>query len=210
MFGAEASGDFTGGYSEFYDERGGMGGLGDVDIGMGSLLYTPSTASVGSGSTYWPGDVSSDAEALNYIGYTTGPVKPSTGSQQGDMAAQSGAWDGNFKEAVKTFQIDHLLTPDGWIGPKTRAAIGLAVAAKNASESPIQPPIPPSPAPPFPGLPIPPPAVIPGLSPPMIPQPGGGGGPAPSHASPEPNYLLYGGVAVGALALVAGAYYLLK
>lgn len=154
------------------------------------LAYTPDLSAVGSGSAYFPGDVTGDAEALNVLGYLTDTdpywqsgtnqaVHPSTGSQAGDMAAAAGAWDPNFQAAVTRAEAAYGLTQDGWIGPQSRTALVQGVAAWNTANSPIAPPQPVSPTPPAPN--VTPPAVIPtpvpggGLLPP-VPEPSSNGG----------------------------------
>lgn len=158
------------GWGEYYDERG-MGGF--VQQSMGSvssppLIYVPNLQSVGSGSAYWPGSVSNDAVALNYLGFIPDAIlptlSPSTGSQAGDMGQSAGAWDQDFITAVKDFQGLAGVTQDGWIGPQTRTALAAAVTAKNLSASPVAPPMP------LPAIPI-----LPNGPPPIAPVPGGGG-----------------------------------
>ena len=202
------------GWSGYPDER--MGGLGDM--AMAGLNYSPSFSDVGHGSAYWPGDVSADAAALNYIGFLpdvyAAQLNPSTGSQQGDMNGAAGAWDPNFRQAVTDFQDSAGLTADGWIGPNTRRALAVAVQAKNASDSPIAPPYIPPPVAPAPGIPN----VIPNITPP---QPAGppvlplpavpGASPAqPASAHGETDWALYGGIAAGGAVLLGLAWWALK
>lgn len=188
----------------------GWGGYPDAQMsGLGSLTaapmtYTPNLGPVGSGSSYWPGDVSMDAAALNYIGVTPDSLllRPSTGTQAGDMAASAGAWDPNFQAGVKAFQGANGDTVDGWIGPQTRTSLAAAVTAANLKASPIAPPQPISPTPPAPD--VPPPGVLP--------SPGGGGGGSPD-LPPDltPSFLstTTGKVVVGlgVAAVLGGVYY---
>lgn len=204
------------GWSEYPDSSiGSLGMLGYLGaIGaMGSFAYAPNLGPVGSGASYYPGDTSADAAALNYLGFYPELYFKShigtEGSQKDDMADGAGAWDPTFQTAVKDFQASASgLTVDGWIGPKTRTALAAAVAVKNASAQPLIPPGPYTP----PASPLPtPPAVIPPFVP-NVPV-----GPSPSPVSPSQpaaaksdNTLLYAGAAVGAAVLGLGAYYLLK
>lgn len=207
----EGSGDYgDNGWGDYPNAQ--MSGMGA--LWTPPLSYAPSTASVGSGSAYWPGDVMADAEALNVLGYlsdtsaywepgTSTPVHPSTGSQSGDMSAGAGAWDPNFQAAVKAAQAAYGDTQDGWIGPQTRGSLANAVAAWNQANSPIAPPQPLSPTPPAPDVPDP--SVIPG-----------GGGPSPSPSEPAApgsiqSYLTPRNIAIGlgVLVLAGGAYYFL-
>jgi hypothetical protein len=188
------------GWSGYYD---GSDVMGDLVMAMSGLDYRPSLADVGHGQGYFPGDVSEDARALNFLGFLPddflAELRPSTGSQKDDMSASAGAWAPGFRTAVKDFQSAKGLTPDGWIGPNTRARIAAAVTVKNASESPIAPPF----IPPPPGV-IDPPApaiIVPPISPPAPAKPG-----AAPAAKAETPWLLYGGIAAGVLLLGGLAY----
>lgn len=174
------------GWGDYYDERGMSGFVQMGDMGSVSnapLLYIPNTNAVGSGAAYFPGDVSSDALALNYLGFIPDALLPqlarSTGTQGGDMANGAGAWDQVFQQAVRDFQGVAGDTVDGWIGPKTRISLGAAVGAKNLSASPVAPPQVLPPVPVIPGTPIIPIAPVPGSPLPSQPgvlvQPSGGG-----------------------------------
>ena len=182
--------------------------------GMGSLTaapmtYAPSLASVGSGSSYWPGDVSHDALALNFLGFIPdqimSSVKPSTGSEAGDMAANAGAWDPTFQQGVKDFQDVNNDTVDGWIGPPTRTSLAAAVIARNLQSSPLVPPQPVTPTPPAPG--VPPPGVLPS---PFNPQPYTPPAPAPGAQAAATPWLMYGGIAAAALAVVGVGWWALS
>jgi hypothetical protein len=198
----------------------GVGGM--AALWTPPLSYTPSLTAVGSGSAYWPGDVTADAQALNVLGYLTDTdpywvsggntaVHPSTGSQAGDMAASAGAWDPNFQAALKLAQAAEGATVDGWIGPQSRGDLANAVAAWNQANAPNAPPQPVSPTPPAPN--VPPPAVIPvlpgngGLLPP-VPEPsnnGGGSTPTGPIAWFEGlSTIAKVGVVAGAVAVVGG------
>lgn len=177
------------GFSDYYDATA------EQTPGISGLDYNPSTASVGSGVQYFPGDVSQDAAALNYVGFLPEQylltLNPSTGSQKSDMSAQAGAWDPAFRQAVKDFQEASALTADGWIGPATRTRLKLAVATKNALGSPIAPPY------------IPPAPPIVGPSQPS--SPSSPKAPAPA-AEAKPNYALFGGIAAAGAAALYGLY----
>lgn len=173
------------GYSEYYDATA------EQMPGISGLSYSPSASSVGSGSAYFPGDVSQDAAALNYTGFLPDQffytLKPSTGSQSGDMNGQAGAWDPAFRQAVRDFQMSAGVTADGWIGPATRTRLKLAVETKNAMSAPNAPPfIPPAPSP----------VVVPPVAPssPTAPKPA-------QAAESKPNYGLVAGAAAAVAAL---------
>jgi len=120
---------------------------------LAGLDYNPSTASVGTGASYFPGDVSADAAALAYLGFLPAGVAllPSTGSQSGDMNAAAGAWDPAFRAALGAFQQTAGINVDGFIGPISRGKLKIAVDAKNAANPspppPASPGVNPAPAP---------------------------------------------------------------
>lgn len=200
-----------GGWSGYPDERGGtyMFGMGAVDAAP--LSYPLNTTPVGSQASYWPGDVTADAHALNFLGFIPdtyfSQLKPSTGSQQGDMSASAGAWDPVFRQGVTDFQDSVSITTDGWIGPQTRTALAAAVAVHNAQATPNQPPFVPPAVIPVPGVP---PAVPPAV------QPGGGLLPPvpnpmvqPASAQSSTPWTTYALIAGGVVALGAAAYLLI-
>lgn len=172
----------------------GWSGYYDAGLGMSGLDYVPSAADAGRGSSYWPGDTSGDAKALNYLGFFPDVYLEAhvgtTGSQAGDMGQNAGAWDPAFRQAVSDFQaVTSGLTVDGWIGPNTRRKLGEAVAKKNATESPIAPPF------------------VPGVIDPVS--------PVPPAVKPQPKQDDGGGfpwllAALGVAVVGGGAYYLLK
>lgn len=181
--------------------------MGALVQSMQGLSYTPSLASTGSGAAYWPGDTSQDAQALAFLGFMTPAAAAAhvgtSGSQAADMSRATGAWSPPFKAAVLAFQQSKGLAADGWIGVNTRTGLGVAVAAKNATESPIAPPF--VPPPPTPGPPSPLPAVVP-----PSPSPELGSGPKPQGmvdkfmAMPLWQQIAIG---AGALAVVGGGVY---
>lgn len=140
-----------------HTETFGWSGYDDADVGMGGLDYTPSTASVGSGAAYYPGDTSEDAKALAYLFFLSDEALAqhvgTTGTQRGDMAQNVGAWSPPFRAAVRAFQEAAGITADSWIGPNTRRALADAVRRKNAS------------------APVPVPKFVPGVIDPPAPQP---------------------------------------
>lgn len=169
---------------------------------IGPLAYNPPTGPVGSKAAYWPesrpngADTSEDAEALAYTGYMPDSdlerMRNSRGSQQQDMATNSGAWDPGFRAAVSRFQAAKGLTVDSWIGPQTRRTLKAAVDAKNAT-APNDPPPPPPPVPvvPNPGqVPVP----VPPIMPPDV-------KPKKTVEEDEDNTLLYVGGAAAAVVL---------
>jgi hypothetical protein len=170
------------GWSELYDERGasGMSGLGMGAVDAAPLLYVPNLADTGHGAAYNPGTILADAHALNFLGFIPDALMSSivdtTGrGGQADLAAGVGAFSPLFKQAVTDFQqTSGGLTVDGFIGANTRAALGAAVAAKNAQTAPVAPPFPVPGLPPVPG--VPPVIPTPGLPP--VPVPPGGLQPA--------------------------------
>lgn len=209
------------GYSDYGNAQDEMG---NIVMAMSGLAYSPDLGPVGHGydGSYYPRDTAQDASALNYLGwypdtYANAHVG-TTGSQKGDMSKQAGAWDPTFQAAVRDFQgATSGLTVDGWIGQGTRTALAAAVAAKNLKESPIAPPFAPPQGPPLvapPVLPYVPPQIIP---PPYVP-PGGGVSPVPyqpppampaqpvAAKAPISPVLLYGGIALAALAVGYGVY----
>jgi len=172
------------GWSGYNDATIGMGRLftGPVLGSIGTLDYSPSTASVGTGAQYWPGDVSSDAAALAYLGFLPAGVAvlPSTGSQTGDMNAAAGAWDPAFRAALGAFQQVAGITVDGFIGPVSRGKLKIAVDAKNATN------------------PSPPPNAAPGVA------------PSPSAPAAPSSALKYAAYALGAAAVGGIGWYALK
>lgn len=183
----------------FDDLDSGWGNYAGNDMGcatmgaIGGLLYTPNLSSVGSGSSYFPGSTTEDAKALAYVGFYPEVASHviSTGSQQGDMANEAGAWDPDFRTAVGRFQSAFGLTVDGWIGPNTRRKLAEVVAAKSAAD--------PLPAPP---VPVPTPIVPPSPSPTPTPTPG--------PVAKKDNTMLYAGLGVGGVALLGLGYWALK
>lgn len=179
----------------------GLGGIGQIPA---PFLYVPNLAPVGHAALYFPGDVSQDARALNFLGFlddaSLASLFPSTGNQADDIDQVSGAWDGDFRAAVTRFQAAKGLVVDSWIGPNTRTALGIAVAQKNASGIPSLPvaPLPPTVIPVNPGgVPVNPnkPNVLPGVTP---------------AAAKSDETLTYVAVGVGVLALGFLGYELLK
>jgi hypothetical protein len=203
------------GWGDYYDERGMSGFVQMGSVSSAPLMYIPNTNDVGHGAAYFPGDVSNDALALNYLGFipddAINGLAPSTGTQAGDMAQQAGAWDGDFRSAVVTFQSSAGITSDGWIGPQTRMALGAAVGLKNASASPVAPPqvLPPVPVvPTTPIIPISPVPPSPGAPPGVLVQPS-----QPAAAGGFLSNLTTGekiGLAVGGVALLGVAWWALK
>lgn len=197
MYGVGISYDGWGGYPETID------GIGEV----GPIVYDPDTGDVGSGSagTYYPRDTADDARALNYLGFMSDAELAAHvgtyGSQAEDMNASQGGWDPVFREAVTAFQGTRpsLGTPDGWIGPATRGALGEAVLEKNNGNYPPPPNPNPAPPPPAPG-PLPNPPPIPNPNPPP-PNPA----PAPAANNTVRNVLLgvAGLVVLGVVGYVA-------
>ncbi len=193
------------GWGDYPDERIGLGPIGGFEFeGMGGLAYTPDLAPVGSKSTYWPRSVSADTDALQFLGFLRGPVLQSYGSQSADMDNAAGAWDPNFREAVTAFQqvagpFGYTGVVDGWIGPKTRAALANAVAAKNASESPVTPPFVPPVTPPAPNVPPYTPPSPPYVPPALPPPPGV----TPASTAKKSNTTMYLGLAAAGV-VVAG------
>lgn len=183
------------------DEWGGYAGemMGAVYGNMGALAYVPDLGPVGSGSagTYYPRDTSQDARALAFLGFYPEPYASqhvgTRGSRAADAGAGVGAWDEDFRLALTNFQRSVGLTADGWIGPSSRQALAVAVAARNASEVV---PVPPPPAPsPFP-VPVPP-NVLPL---PPAPSPGPAPSPSPVAAKDDDKTVMYVGIGVAALA----------
>jgi len=178
------------GWGGYYDEQSVLGAIGGID----GLDYTPDLAPVAAGTpAYWPRDTTGDAQALNYLGYYPDDFLAlhigTTGSQSGDMGQSAGAWDPSFKQAVLDFQQGANIGADGWIGPKTRATLAAAVAAKNARTGPV--------APPFVVPPITPP-ISPPFGPPSPEPPPG----KPSQVSPPESSLpLIAAVGAGAAAI---------
>lgn len=171
-----------------------MAGLrGFRGVVMTGLDYQPNLGPVGSGDAYAPGDVTADAMALNYVIGAVDVPPP----QQGKYGP-GGAFDLDFQNAVKEFQLSAGLTGDGWIGPATRKALKAAVDAKNASGDQIvpaddQPLIAPNPTP---DLPLP--ATVTPLPPPK---------PTPVHPTVPPAAGIPPlAMAVGVAGLLGGAY----
>lgn len=175
--------------------------------GMGQIaapfVYVPDLAPVGSKATYFPRDVSQDARALNFLGFLTdaelSTLRPSTGTQSGDMNGLAGAWAPAFRGAMGRFQASRGITADTWVGPQSRTELGRAVLAKNANPGALPPP------PPNPDRPVP---VAPGGVP-AAPTPLPGVKPASSTDEPMS---LGTKVAIGAgvVALAGGLWYVLK
>ncbi len=184
----------------------GIGGLGD--IGGAPFVYIPDLAPVGSGNAYFPRSVEADAAALNFLGFLpsdsqlSAPRQPSQGSQAADMADNSGAWDPEFRGAVKAGAVTRFqasdptsgLVIDSWIGPATRTAIAFQVQIANANGlgGGVVPVLPPAVIPVVPGnVPVAPNAPpIPGVT------------PVPAAASSSDETLTY--VAIGAGVLAVG------
>jgi len=178
-----------------------VGGRGMGSIGQpGTLVYTPNLGPVGSGPTYFPGDVEQDAAALVFLDFMSNVADAnrniSRGSQGADIANVGGAWDPAFRASTARFQAAKGLTADTWIGPKTRAALAAAVAFQNLNPGKLPPPPPPGVIPVDPGRVPAQPAVIPGLR--------------PVAAGDSDDTLLYAGLGVGALALLGVGWYALK
>lgn len=198
------------GWGELYDERGsggGMAGLGAVDAAP--LVYVPNLLPVGSGASYNPGPIGADAHALNFLGFIPDALLPqipdTSGNVAQDQALETGAFNKVFRQAVTDFQqTAGGLTVDGFIGPKTRTALGLAVAAKNAQGVPTAPPFTPPVVPGVPG--VPPNLPVPGGMLPPVPNPNV----QPAAAQTDSGFptvpVVIGGAVV--LALVA-AYFLI-
>jgi peptidoglycan hydrolase-like protein with peptidoglycan-binding domain len=169
------------GWADYPDQGVAMGAL----IGqLAGLNYNPNLADVGHGAAYNPGSIADDAAALNFLGFLPDVLLaqiPDSFGQGGqkDLAAGVGAFDLRFRVAVTDFQDSAGLVADGFIGPNTRRALKAAVDAKNARE-PASP-------------------VAPGVTP-------GGGGASPVAATTSSNALLYGGLAVGLVALGYAAW----
>ncbi len=103
------------------------------------------------------------------------------------------AYDPLFQASVFAFQRAEGLFTDGLIGPTTRARLRERVAAQGGGGSVL----------------VLPEIVVPG-SPPTAPAPSGGGPARPVSTGSSSNAVLVGGLVLGALALVGGAYYLSK
>lgn len=187
----------TSGYQGYPDARNdqGFANMGGLGAPAGPFNYSPNLSSVGSGASYFPGDVEQDAAALNYLGFLSDVADAnrniSRGSQGADISNQGGAWDPEFRGAVTRFQAANGLASDSWVGPKTRAALGVAVIKKNAGILPVIPkldvPVNPGGVPALPGK-------LPGVQP-------------ASTSDGEDNTLLYVGGAVGVVALGALAWW---
>lgn len=161
------------------------------------FIYTPSLASVGHASAYFPGDVTEDMKALNFLGFLPDaafPTLTSTGSQGGDEAQSAGAWDPAFRGAMGRAQTALGITADTWIGPQSRGALAQAVARHNLDPRPT-PVLPPS-VPVTPGGVPAQPAVIPGVH--------------PASAQATDDTLLYVGAGVGALGVAGLLWWALK
>lgn len=170
---------------------------------VGTLVYIPDLAPVGSKSAYFPRDVERDAEALEFLEFLSASAnaarEPSTGSQAGDMANEAGAWDPNFRSAITRFQVAKGLTNDGWVGPQTRTALAAAVAFANANPGVLPAPPPPGVVPPVPINPgaVPAkPAVIPGVT--------------PVNTKSGDDTMMYVGLGLGGLLLAGLGWYALK
>lgn len=176
-----------------------FGGLGSIGGFSAPFSYSPNLAPVGSGSAYFPGDVSADAAALNYLGYLAdadyAQISPSTGTQSGDMNNSAGAWDPSFRGAIANFQNASGITADTWVGPQTRTALLGAVTLKNANPG-VTPNIPSTPVPVTPG------------SVPALPTPVPGTVPASATSSEDTTTYLLAGAAI--IAVAGLAYYALS
>lgn len=203
------------GWSEFYDERNTMTGLGAMGA-MGAvdnppLIYTPNLNDVGHGASYNPGPISADAHALNFLGFITdngmNDVQETSGSVPTDMAQGLGAFGAVFRQGVTQFQQTNGITVDGFIGPQTRSILATQVATHNALVVPVTPPNILPPVPPAPNLPVPVP-VNP-IPPGVLPTPPGPG-PAPAPQSQGMSPMMIGGLVVGGLALLGLGYWALS
>lgn len=120
--------------------------IGGIGAPAAPFEYTPDLGPVGSGNTYFPGDVEQDAAALNFLGFLSDVDDAnraiSKGSLEADQSSDSGAWDNAFRQAVLIFQSAVGITTDGWIGPQTRGALVTAVNGKNANPDVAPPPLP--------------------------------------------------------------------
>jgi LPXTG-motif cell wall-anchored protein len=195
------------GYRHFSDLRSKRLGISGLDGGIAGIaapfLYVPDLAPVGHASTYFPRSVSEDARALNFTGFlddaSLASLFPSTGNQADDIDQTAGAWDADFRAAVTRFQAAKGLTVDSWIGPQTRTALAVAVAARNAQGVPSfpVPSLPPAIIPVNPGGVPAKPAVLPGITPGV-------------PAGKKDETTTYVALGVGALALGALGYFFLK
>ncbi|MDB4884479.1 MAG: hypothetical protein JWL95_3245 [Gemmatimonadetes bacterium] len=176
-------------------------------MGIGVLVaapfvYSPSLADVGHGSAYFPGDVSQDARALNFLGFMSDSaltsMRQSTGTKAGDMASNAGAWAPEMRAASGIYQTKKGLTPDGWIGPQTRGSLATSVAFQNANPGTLPAVIPP-------GLNVP---IQPGNVP--VPNPPATPGVTPVASTTGDDTLLYAGLGLGAVLLVGLGIYALS
>jgi peptidoglycan hydrolase-like protein with peptidoglycan-binding domain len=191
---------YDGGYPDANRGAFTMMGLGTMGQIGAPFAYVPDLAPVGSQSAYFPRSVASDANALNFLGFLgdneLASLRPSTGSQSGDMNGPAGAWAPAFRAAITRFQVSRGLTNDSWVGPATRTALLAAVTAKNLQQ-PLPPVLPPSvPVPVLPGAVPAAPAVLPGV--------------LPAAKPADDDTLLYAGAGVGAVLLLGLGYWALK
>ncbi len=177
-----------------------MNGMGQI---AAPFQYFPDLSPVGSGSAYFPRSVAADAQALNFLGFLTdaelASLRPSTGTQSGDMNGPAGAWAPAFRGAMGRFQASAGITADTWVGPQSRGKLATAVSAKNANPGALPPP------PPNPDRPVP---VNPGTVP-ALPTPLPGVTPASASSGGMSTGAMVG-IGVGVLALGAGLWYVLK
>jgi hypothetical protein len=185
--------------------RFGMGAM-----SMGSIAapfpYAPFLGSVGSKSTYFPGNVHEDARALNYLGFMSdadlADITDSLGTQASDIENEGGAWDPKFRAGITRAQNAGGITADSWVGPQTRTTLLRMVTQKNLTTPPnlvppVVPGLPPAVLPVTPGAVPANPAILPGIT------------PAAAKTSSE-DLLMYGGIAVGGLALLGLGWWALK
>lgn len=177
---------------------GGIGGLGGIGQIAAPFLYVPDLLPVGNGASYFPRDVIEDAKALNFLGFLDDAAfaagSGSLGSQQADIANETGAWDPGFRAAVTRYEAARDLKVDSFIGPQVRTTLAKDVLAKNAAG------LPPVPVPKLPDVIIP---IDPGGVP-------GGNKPVPGVQPKADETLLFVGIGGGILALLGVGYLVLK